>query len=63
MTPAVMGAAAARVHSANDFELVVRSAKELEHVLEAEFGATGKGVHEKARRRGVADRGVAMMMN
>ena len=37
----------ARVHAANDFELVVRSAKELEHVLEAEFGATGKGVHEK----------------
>ncbi|RHZ38268.1 hypothetical protein DYB26_003750 [Aphanomyces astaci] len=31
----------------NDYELVIKCAKELEYILEAEFGATGKGLHEK----------------
>jgi hypothetical protein len=35
------------VHSRNDFELCIRSSKELEHLLDTEFGATGKGLHEK----------------
>jgi hypothetical protein len=34
------------VHSANDFELVIRSAKELERILRDEFGAHGNGVNE-----------------
>ncbi|GAB4819559.1 hypothetical protein N2152v2_006605 [Parachlorella kessleri] len=35
------------VAARNDYELVIRSSKELEHVLEACFGAQGKGLHEK----------------
>ena len=35
------------VHSRNDFELCIRSSKELEHLLDTEFGASGKGLHEK----------------
>lgn len=31
----------------NEFELVIRVAKELEQILEKEFGATGKGLHQK----------------
>ena len=31
----------------NDFELAIRASKELEHFLTAEFGAEGKGLHEK----------------
>ncbi|KAG7361312.1 hypothetical protein IV203_036412 [Nitzschia inconspicua] len=34
-------------HIANDFELAIRSSKDLEHILETEFGAQGKGLHEK----------------
>ena len=34
-------------HSTNDYELVIRSSKDLEYFLEVEFGATGKGLHEK----------------
>mmetsp|Transcript_70186 Transcript_70186/g.196712 ORF Transcript_70186/g.196712 Transcript_70186/m.196712 type:complete len:116 (+) Transcript_70186:168-515(+) len=34
-------------HSSNDFELCIRSSKELEHLLDTEFGASGKGLHEK----------------
>ncbi|RHY42256.1 hypothetical protein DYB28_001400 [Aphanomyces astaci] len=34
-------------HTCNDYELVIKCAKELEYILEAEFGATGKGLHEK----------------
>jgi hypothetical protein len=34
-------------HATNDFELVIRSSKELEALLEDEFGATGAGLHEK----------------
>jgi hypothetical protein len=34
-------------HSSNDFELCITSSKELEHLLDTEFGATGKGLHEK----------------
>mmetsp|Transcript_32873 Transcript_32873/g.93257 ORF Transcript_32873/g.93257 Transcript_32873/m.93257 type:complete len:114 (+) Transcript_32873:264-605(+) len=34
-------------YSSNDYELVITCAKELEHLLELEFGATGKGLHEK----------------
>jgi hypothetical protein len=32
----------------NDYELVIKSSKELEHLLDRQFGATGKGLHEKA---------------
>ena len=31
----------------NDYELVIKSSKELEYVLEDSFGARGKGLHEK----------------
>lgn len=34
-------------HSRNDFELCIRSSKELEHLLDTEFGSNGKGLHEK----------------
>ncbi|KAL6773653.1 hypothetical protein ACKKBG_A21995 [Auxenochlorella protothecoides x Auxenochlorella symbiontica] len=34
--------------ASNDYELVCRSSKELEHVLTVGFGAQGKGLHEKA---------------
>ncbi|KAK3283672.1 hypothetical protein CYMTET_8642 [Cymbomonas tetramitiformis] len=34
-------------HSANDFELVIRAAKELEYRLQVDFGAQGSGIHEK----------------
>ena len=43
-----MGASSSKYsHATNDFELAIRSSKELEHVLETEFSATGKGLHEK----------------
>ena len=29
----------------NDYELVIRVSKELEYILEAEFGGHGKGKH------------------
>ncbi|OQS07949.1 hypothetical protein THRCLA_00063, partial [Thraustotheca clavata] len=35
------------VHSSNDYELVIKCSKELEYILENEFGATGRGLHEK----------------
>mmetsp|Transcript_19890 Transcript_19890/g.43515 ORF Transcript_19890/g.43515 Transcript_19890/m.43515 type:complete len:108 (-) Transcript_19890:155-478(-) len=41
-----MGLASSK-YSNNDFELVIRAAKELEWLLETEFGARGKGLHEK----------------
>ncbi|PSC72633.1 hypothetical protein C2E20_3848 [Micractinium conductrix] len=31
----------------NDYELVIRSSKDLEYILEAYLGAQGKGLHEK----------------
>lgn len=31
----------------NDFELAIRSSKDLENVLDTQFGARGKGLHEK----------------
>ena len=34
-------------HSTNDFELVIKTSKELEFILEKEFNARGKGLHEK----------------
>jgi flagellar biosynthesis chaperone FliJ len=34
-------------YATNDYELVIKSAKELEDLLEEQFGATGKGLHEK----------------
>ncbi|GMH42305.1 hypothetical protein BSKO_10224 [Bryopsis sp. KO-2023] len=34
-------------YSDNDFELAIRAAKDLEYLLESEFGASGKGLHEK----------------
>ena len=30
-----------------DFELVIRASKELEWILEAHFGASGRGLHER----------------
>jgi hypothetical protein len=46
-----MGATASK-HSfltfKNDYELVIKSSKELEHILEHDFGGRGKGLHEKA---------------
>lgn len=34
-------------YSSNDFELAIKSSKDLEHLLEQEWGAEGKGLHEK----------------
>lgn len=34
-------------HSSNDYELAIKSSKEMEHILEVEFNATGRGLHEK----------------
>jgi hypothetical protein len=34
-------------HASNDFELVIRSAKELEFTLDSQFNARGKSIHEK----------------
>jgi hypothetical protein len=34
-------------HISNDYELAIRSSKELEFILETEFGSHGKGLHEK----------------
>lgn len=31
----------------NDYELAISCSKELEHLLEVKFGATGKGLHER----------------
>jgi hypothetical protein len=43
-----MGAAVSTpTHATNDFELAIRSSKELEWILEQEFSASGKGLHEK----------------
>jgi hypothetical protein len=43
---AAMGAVQS-VHATNDYELAIKSSKELEHILDVEFGAQGKGLHEK----------------
>lgn len=43
-----MGNVEAR-HSDNDFELTVRAAKELEHLLEHNFRAQGQGLHQKIK--------------
>ena len=37
----------AQSYSNNDYELVIKTSKELEHLLDFEFHATGKGLHEK----------------
>eukprot|EP00123_Amoebidium_parasiticum_P020304 comp4707_c0_seq1/m.870 comp4707_c0_seq1/g.870 ORF comp4707_c0_seq1/g.870 comp4707_c0_seq1/m.870 type:complete len:117 (-) comp4707_c0_seq1:241-591(-) len=37
------------LYSANDFELVIRASKELEHLLATQFQASGNGLGEKAR--------------
>jgi hypothetical protein len=42
-----MGAHFSRGYSSNDYELVIKTSKELEYLLEAEWGAQGKGLHEK----------------
>lgn len=43
-----MGASTSQpVHATNDFELAIKSSKELEWILEQEFQATGNGLHEK----------------
>ena len=34
-------------YPSNDYELVCSLSKELEYLLETEFGARGKGLHEK----------------
>ncbi|GMF46905.1 unnamed protein product [Phytophthora fragariaefolia] len=35
------------VYSPNDYQLAIEASKELEYVLEKEFGAFGQGLHEK----------------
>jgi hypothetical protein len=43
-----MGATTSKYsHIKNDFELAIRSSKDLEHILDTELGANGKGLHEK----------------
>ncbi|GAB5030282.1 Hypothetical protein NocV09_00204140 [Nannochloropsis oceanica] len=34
-------------YSSNDYELAIKASKNLEHLLEHEWGAQGKGLHEK----------------
>ncbi|KDO27879.1 hypothetical protein SPRG_07151 [Saprolegnia parasitica CBS 223.65] len=34
-------------HANNDYELVIKCSKELEFILEHDFSATGRGLHEK----------------
>jgi len=34
-------------YSSNDYELVIRATKDIEHLLESNFGALGTGLHEK----------------
>ena len=34
-------------YSSNDYELVIKTSKDLEYFLESEFDARGKGLHEK----------------
>ena len=34
-------------HSSNDYELAIKTSKELEYILESQFQATGRGLHEK----------------
>ncbi len=41
-----MGASVS-THATNDYELAIKSSKELEYILEVEFDAHGKGLHEK----------------
>ena len=36
-------------YSSNDYELVIKTSKEMEHLLEEEFHARGKGLHEKVK--------------
>ena len=39
----------ADLHAANDFELVIRAAKELDYILQENFHATGKDLHGKIK--------------
>lgn len=41
------GTASSLGPSSNDYELVIKSSKELEYLLEAEFAAAGRGLHER----------------
>ena len=34
-------------HSSNDYELVIKTTKDLEYILERNFNAQGRGLHEK----------------
>ena len=34
-------------YSTNDYELVIKTSKELEYILDTQFNAKGKGLHEK----------------
>lgn len=44
----IMGASSSKYkHVTKDFELVIRSSRDLEYVLDTQFGARGKGLHEK----------------
>ena len=36
-----------QIHSSNDYELVIKSTKELEYILAEQFHAEGRGLHEK----------------
>jgi hypothetical protein len=42
-----MGNSSSKIHATNDYELVIKTSKELEHLLSTEFGAKGQGLHEK----------------
>jgi hypothetical protein len=43
-----MGSSSSKpVYATNDYELVIKTSKELEHILESGFSAQGKGLHEK----------------
>ena len=44
------------VYSANDFELVIRLSKHLEHLLTVEFNTTGNGLGEKIRSARIRQR-------
>jgi hypothetical protein len=44
----IMGTSSSKPsYATNDYELAIKSSKELEYLLENEFNAQGKGLHEK----------------
>ncbi len=54
MQEKLRGAGGGFRYISNDFELAIRSSKQLEHILETEFRCEGRGLHEKLNNSGYA---------